>query len=186
MAGPPWTEREINLLRARYGRDGPAALAKSIKRSQAAVQKQAVRLGLRHAHIAAHVRAGDVAAAAGVRTENVTRAAKAERVARVLTTGQRNTILVPPDWAERYIQQAIARQEAHDLAGHHYTADKLARLFGVHRRTLWNWLAGNGAGATIIARIRRTKASGTLNSRWLFNPYDAEEALKAWKSRFEE
>jgi len=186
MAGPPWTEREIALLKARYGRDGPTALAKSIQRSKAAVQKQAVRLGLRHAHVAATVRAGIVAAAAGVRTENVTRAAKAAQVARMLHTGRRNVAVVPHEWAERYIQQSIQRQDAQELAGHHYDTNKLARLFGVHKRTMWKWLAGDGEGAHLVARIRRTKASGSMQGRWLFNPYDAEEAVRAWRRRFEE
>lgn len=179
----PWTERDLRVLRARYGAHGATALAESLGRTIASVRNKASELGIQYGAVSTGVTIADVAAAAGVSRTAARKAATRASVLRALGDAKRAVHVVPKEWADAYIAAVDARRDTRPLLGHHYDVRKVAALFGVNTDTIYRWAAGTGTAADLFASVRRHRAPGEHGHRWLFNPYDIELALREYRRR---
>jgi transposase-like protein len=181
--GRPWTERDLRILRARYGAHGATALARVLDRSPGSVRSKASALGLQYGAISTGISIADVASAAGVSRTSARKAARRADVLRSMGDALRAVHVVPEEWAEEYIASVEARRAARPLLDHHYDVTKVASLFGVTTDTLYRWLKGVGVGASVLENVRRHRAPGDTGGKWLFNPYDIELALREYRRR---
>lgn len=179
----PWTERDVRILRARYGAHGATALARVLDRTVHSVRNKASELGIEYGVISTGISIADVAAAAGVSRTSARKAARRADVLRSMGDSMRAVHVVPEEWAQEYIASVEARRAARPLLDHHYDVPKVASLFGVTTDTLYRWLKGVGVGADVMEGVRRHRAPGDTGGKWLFNPYDIELALREYRRR---
>jgi len=181
-----WTEEELHLLRSRYNTLGPTGIAKLLNRTINSVKAKARNEGIRVGDVQGWVTVATVADEARITVMTVRKRAQRLKVLRRLRAPNGRTImcLVPEAWGGAYINAVERGREAETLEGHHYTLNKVARLFSVNESTIRRWLYGkypNSYGARMMNRIKFTFTTGVTKRKYLFNPWDCEREAKAYR-----
>lgn len=175
------------MLRSRYTVLGPDRMSKLLPgRSALSIRCKANRLGLKVGEVNDYVPLSFIADATGLSLNAIRDRAHRHKVIKKIQTrkGRPFKLLVPEAWADAYIRNVERATEADELRDHYYSLSKTAKIFGVHRDTIRNWLYGNFAysyGAHAFNRIKVLTATGKNQRAYLFNPYDVEREAKLYR-----
>lgn len=185
-----WTEEELHLLRSKYAQFGPARVAMMLKsRSAHAVKSKAWELGLTVGDLEGWVTVRHLANATGMHIQTVRERALASGYARKLGgRGRVLKVVVPEAWADAYVRMVRRAQQNDELVDHHYDLGKVARVFGVHPKTIRSWIYGqhpDSFGAACLGRVQIVMTTGKLRRRYLFHPLQAEREARLYRERYQ-
>ena len=183
-----WTEGELHLLRSKYCTFGPAKVAKMLKsRSVHAVKSKAWELGLAVGDLDGWVTVSQLADASGMHIQTVRERALASGYARKLRGRSRVLkVVVPEAWADAYVRMIHRAKQNDTLVNHHYDLAKVARVFGVHPKTIRSWIYGehpHSFGAACLKEVRILMTTGQLKRRYLFDPLQVEREARRYRER---
>lgn len=170
-----WNQDEERLLRQYYPSYGPRTVARKVGRTVNAVRCKALAMEVGVEPGRQQRWITEVAVDAGCSRETAYRTGKRDGVLIWRSTGY----TVPDAWARKFVREQRKRSDVSSLDGHWYRVRDVARIFGVTRSSINEWL--NGTGELGYAFEEQVEMRIGKARRRYVNPWDAEDLLKRWK-----